>query len=61
MLVGAFRYNAASPVPTPATTSGMPNYFSAGLTQYDLNNFSKNPPHTTSFKTTFRFLFKDSK
>ena len=41
MLAGAFRYNAANPVPTSTT---MPKYLPAELTQYVLNSFSKKSP-----------------
>ena len=49
------------PCANPDDRGDMPKYISAGLTQYVLNNFSKNPHRTTSPKTTFRLLFKDSK
>ena len=44
MLTGAFRYNAASLVPTPTTKAACQSILPAGLTQYVLNNFSKNRP-----------------
>ena len=49
------------PCANPHDHGDMPKYSSAGLTQYELNNFSKKSPHTMSLKTTFPLLFNDSK
>ena len=49
------------PCANPHDHGDMLRYLSAGLTQYVLNNFSINPPRTTLLKTTFQFLFNDSR
>ena len=52
---------SCKPCANPHDHGDMPKYSSAGLTQYELNNFSKKSPHTMSLKTTFPLLFNDSK
>ena len=42
------------PCANPHDSGDMPKYLPAGLTQYLVNNFPKNPRRTTSLKTTFR-------
>ena len=57
MLAGAFRYNAASPVPTPTTMPTCRSICQRGWR----NTYSTNCPRKLPLKTTFRLLFNDTK
>ena len=61
MLAGAFRCNAASPVPSPTTKATCRSTCQRDLRSTCSTTSPRTPPRTMSPKTTFRLLFKDSK